>query len=314
MDVKKEFSQFFLLKVRNKLVLLEQEREKSLRFFVIIETIIIIGLIQLVRKFFMKNSSFEFSMVHIPLIIGIALTALNAKLSFSSYKKKYKNNILDILFKEMLEDFIFYPNLYLNEVEYKNSLLFQGNYNEFKGEDLIEGKINGISFKMSELIIKYVTRDSKNKSEQIVFRGIMIVSPGSQKFLSETVVEPDILEKSFGSVIGRFLQNHKPKSLPLVLVEGPEFEREFKVTGNDQVEARRVITPRMQEHLLELKQKSNMRFGMSLANDQITVALPTSKNYFEPPLFSSCVETKTLREIITVFELLTSIHDELSKL
>jgi hypothetical protein len=57
-----------------------------------------------------------------------------------------------------------------------------------------------------------------------------------------------------------------------------------------------------------------MKFAFSVRPNKIYVAFPSRKDFFEPPFFKTCIETKSTREIVDLFlfidELVNTIKQE----
>ena len=68
----------------------------------------------------------------------------------------------------------------------------------------------------------------------------------------------------------------------MVRLENPDFERAFKVCASDQVQARYLLTPDMQERLLAKRAFWNADISIALLNSQLHLAIPLSNNWFEP--------------------------------
>lgn len=305
------FSQIYLEKIHGKLILLESDRKKGVRLFFLLG---LIGFI-IVSKAFWKFVVHGMNGTEFILMGFVVYLFLIHKLSFLTYKKKYKERILKIVFDAYLENGFFNPKKFISEGEYVGSFLYQGTYNNYKGEDYAEGLFLGSKVKLSELHVTYQKHTSKRKETKIIFDGLLVICEMKHSFVGTTVVEHDRTEKVFGPWVGRYVQKFaRPTELPSVRLESVEFEKRFHVTADDQVEARRVLTPFMQEHLLKMAKRVGHPLGFSMTPNQMSIALFTHKNFFEPPLFRTCVESKSLRDVDLIFRLIREIKGEVEKL
>ncbi len=97
----------------------------------------------------------------------------------------------------------------------------------------------------------------------------------------------------------------------LVELENPEFEKLFTLYGDDQVEARYILSTSLMERLVNFRRKTNARLHLSFINSKVYVALSVNKNFFEPNVFSSGVKSGYLKECFNYLELVTGIIDDL---
>jgi uncharacterized protein DUF3137 len=107
-------------------------------------------------------------------------------------------------------------------------------------EDMFEGRRGLSAFMLCEATLS--TGSGKNR--RTVFRGQIFSIEFPRKFLGTTVVLRD------SGWLNRF---ECPKGLEKVGLEDPRFEEIFEVFGDDQVEARAILTPTFMEHLLALE-------------------------------------------------------------
>jgi hypothetical protein len=107
-------------------------------------------------------------------------------------------------------------------------------------EDMFAGKRAECDFMLCEATL---TRGS-GKNRHTVFQGQMFKVAFPQRFLGTTVVLRD------SGWLNRF---ECPKGLEKVGLEDPHFEKIFEVFGDDQVEARAILTPDFMQRLVELE-------------------------------------------------------------
>ncbi len=294
---KRNFNTFYIEKIQSKIVLLEKSRRKALKTFVVVVCIALAISSMLVYSQIKNFNLFSFLLVLTPVCIVGAITYY---FTFRKFRREYKDKIIHLLFQNIFDDFFYRPDGFLSETDYQSTLLFQGNYNRYTGEDFVEGQFRGQDVLLSELLVRKVEHRKKRSSTKIIFNGLMILIKVRTPYLSQTIVEPDLAEKLFGHV-GRSLQFNQKGHLELVRLESPEFEKNFVVYTTDQVEVRKFLTPISQEKLTMFKKQSNMQFAFSIQPNQISIALPNIRNQFEPNYFSRLDNVKVVREIIDLF-------------
>jgi hypothetical protein len=303
---KANFSEFYIQNLKSKFSIIEKKRKESVRLFLLVILSFTLLLLMMFQRFI--HSYFALSFVIIPVIM---IGALSFHLIFKKYRKTYKEKIIPLIFNQIFDHFDYWPNKYLAESDYISTLLYQEKFNQYIGDDLVVGTFNGQDIQMSELTVKQVTNHGKNKkSEKIVFRGIMIILKMRTPYHSETIIGPDIAERAFG-FLGKMLQFKNRCNHEVVRLESIDFEKTFVVHSSDQIDARKILTPHVQERLLALTQKSKIKFSLSLLPNQISIAFPKFQNQFEPPYFSSNEGSKSVREIVELFLFLEELLLEL---
>ncbi|MCX6694844.1 MAG: DUF3137 domain-containing protein, partial [Candidatus Altiarchaeota archaeon] len=122
----------------------------------------------------------------------------------------------------------------------------------------------------------------------------------------------DSAEKMFGKMIGGFIQSKNITRPPLVKMEDPEFEKDFVVYGQDQVEARYVLSTSLMQRITEFRKKTGKNIFLSFVDDKLMVAIPYKKDQFEPSLFHSIVDFEQIRQFHAVLQLTAGIVEDLN--
>ena len=135
--------------------------------------------------------------------------------------------------------------------------------------------------------------------------------PTSIKILADyTLVLPDTAEKLFGK-LGQNLQAFSSRG-DLIKLEDPEFEKEFCVYADDQVEARYILSPSLMQRIVEFKRKWNTKVYLSFRDSKVYIAIKMDKNLFETRLFKSIVDYNFIEANIRFLALLTGIVEDLN--
>ncbi|KRE14493.1 hypothetical protein ASE66_14080 [Bosea sp. Root483D1] len=135
-------------------------------------------------------------------------------------------------------------------------------------DDAIVGRYAGYELRLSEIELE--RKAGKNNST--VFNGLLLVLAVDTPFLGTTMV----LDQS----------RPAPSGLMPVRLEDPRFASIYDVYGNDQVEARAVLTPAVMERLLSMADGGDFFPPSCLVeHDSITfaVAQTGTRQLFEPP-------------------------------
>jgi hypothetical protein len=183
----------------------------------------------------------------------------------------------------------------------------------YKGEDHVSGKIGETIIEFSELNTTYTTGTGKNRRTVTVFKGVFFVADFNKKFKTETFVFLDTAERLFG-FLGKKLQKMTSSSErgELVSLEDPEFEKEFVVYGKDQIESRYILSTSLMQRIMNFKRKTGKDLSMSFVNNHIYIAIPYSKNLFEPRVFKTIIDLEPIQEYYEDIKLMVDVVEDLN--
>lgn len=231
--------------------------------------------------------------------------------SRAKFRSEFKQRVMVPVTKRFFPDLAYEPEGYVWKTQYDEADLFRKELDTYTGNDLFRGKLGEVDFSFSELLCQYETGSGKNRHTHTAFRGFFFVGEFHREFYFRTKIVPDTAESLFG-VLGRELQRlgHGVTDEKLVDLENPEFEKLFKVTANDQLEARYILTPVFMEKLVAFRRKARGAVSLSFANGKMFLAIETNRDYFEPRLFGEILSRKDLMEFIDMLLLMTGIAEE----
>jgi hypothetical protein len=242
-------------------------------------------------------------------IAFIAISAVSKK-----YRQNFKNNIIQKITTFVDEDLVYSPQGFVSREEFSSSGIFQKYCNSFGGEDHFKGKLGKTAIEFSEVVGRHRTTTgtgSKRKEHYtIIFKGVFFVADFNKNFMGHTIVLPDTAERMLGK-FGQNLQSMSSRG-ELIKLEDPEFEKEFCVYADDQVEARYILSPSLMQRIVEFKRKWNTKVYLSFRNSKVYIAIKMKKNLFESRLFKSIVDYKFIEENIRFLILLTGIVEDLN--
>jgi len=160
---------------------------------------------------------------------------------------------------------------------------------------------------------KHTTVDKSGSKEEyiIIFRGLFIIADFNKNFKTRTVVLPDTAEKMFGK-FGQSLQSISSGRGALIRLEDPVFEKEFVVYGDDQVEARYILTPALMQRIVNFKRKWNTTVYLSFRDSKVYIAIRMFKNLFELRLLKPATDYSYIENNLRFLTLLTEIVEDLN--
>ena len=192
------------------------------------------------------------------------------------------------VYQESIKSEIF-PHIlsFLGDFSFTSEMKFGGpkNYKDFEilpsytmesNEDLIVGTYKGLQITLFESELEKDSGHGRNRTVKTVFKGIMIEISMNKNFEGKTIVKTD------SGAIGNWLKS-KTSTLQTVRLEDPEFEDQFEVYSNNQVEARYLLTPSFMQRLLDLKTTfGGKKIECSFCNESLLMLISIKRNMFEP--------------------------------
>ena len=273
---------------------MESSRKSSYKVMIVggvISGIIIIGVMGYVfYKAFTTSGEFSVFTSIIPIFaLAIVISIIMNVVSKKRHKNMQgttdqgaafgNNSFKDKIIARMVE-FInptvkYIPMAHLGLEDIFESGLFQQRNYMVSGSDMISGKHNGVPFITSDLTLQFKRNFSEeNEQPDTVFYGQFFVARFNKKF--DTPVYIVSTEK--GADTRSYLEGSMGEQVKL---EDPEFMKMFKVYGQDQVEARYILTPSLMERLKELAKRTKGAYYVAFYQNKITVANNSGINNFE---------------------------------
>jgi len=232
--------------------------------------------------------------------------------SIKDYRSDFKFRVIAPLIKAIDEDLNYIPTAKISQQLFERSHLFNKKIDYFDGNDLVQGTVDGVNLQFSDLHVKRKTSDTKGyQHEETLFRGLYIVSEFNKHFRSRTIILPDRAERLFGSVLGAWFQAKNFSRDDLVKLDDNDFEKEFVVYGNDQIESRYILTHSMMQKLLAFKKRVKQKIYISFVDANIHIAIEYNKDLFEPNVFESLLDYKSVMSYITALQAAVGIVQEL---
>ncbi|GAA5497434.1 hypothetical protein Rhal01_03630 [Rubritalea halochordaticola] len=255
------------------------------------------------------------------LVLGGIVTAIACAVIYSryfasfrkDYEQTFKYRVLTQLTKEVQPGLEYRPGEGLPQYVFEAAGLHSGDIDRYHTEDLFCGKIGDTDVWFAEVKAedKRTRTDSKGNTETYwvtIFEGILFIADFHKHFASDVTVMPDVGEKHFGW-LGKMMQNIGGN---VVRLESPDFEREFVVRGRDQVEARYILTPDMQERILQLRSVLGGSLCMAFRNSKLHLSFENHGNWFEPDYFRPSGDFSQLAQFVREMQYCCGIVEQMN--
>ncbi|MBE9041630.1 DUF3137 domain-containing protein [Oscillatoriales cyanobacterium LEGE 11467] len=267
------------------------------------------------------RSALVFGLIFFALAIVIVLLSLNSKHLFwifwiilvawllfispsiESYDKEFKERIITKIL-EFID-----PNGNLSYSHHASdkptrqafieSYLFR-KPNSFSEKDCVKGIWGETKLYFSEVIAKRKVRRKKKDRWITIFRGLFFQANFNKSFKGRTIVVP-------GEERGRSFSNKQ-----LVELEDPEFESLFTVYGTDQIEARYILSTSLMQRIVDFQHKVEKNIHIAFINNSVYIAIPYSRDLFEPQIFSSLLSFQPALEHFQTLQMMIGIVEDLN--
>jgi hypothetical protein len=227
------------------------------------------------------------------------------------YKREFKQRIIGRIVRFLDPGLSYQTDGLIDKHTFKGSKLFTHCIDRYKGEDLVRGRADKTDIVFSELHAEYKTGSGKDTHWHTIFKGLFFIADFNKHFRGQTVVLPDTAEKLFGG-LGKMLQSWNVGRADLIKLEDPEFEQEFVVYADDQIEARYILSTSLMRRILDFKRKTGTKIYLSFTGSKVYVAVPMTKNMFEPKYFSSVSDFSPILDYYNDLAFAAGIVDDLN--
>lgn len=249
----------------------------------------------------------------IAMVIGfIAIIGMIYRSMTQGYGKDFKNKIITPLIGAIDPHLLYNPDFMISQHLFERSKLFNRSVDRYSGNDYVKGSIDGVPLEFSDVHAEYQSKDSKGRTQwHTLFRGLFIVAEFNKHFKSKTIILPDLAEKTFGNLIGGWLQSKNMSRDSVIQLDDPEFEKQFVVYGNDPIEARYILSHSMMNRILNFQKKLTRPLSISFVHNHIHIGILTNQDLFEPSLFHSLLDYTKSMEYINILRNTIGLVEEL---
>lgn len=258
-----------------------------------------------------QNAASLLPAILFPLIISGVIFAGIANFLSKSYVIEFKAAIIQKIVQFIDESLNYFARRRIPKPLFMASQIFKTKPNRYKGDDYVSGKIGATQIEFSELHAEYESGSGKNRSRRTVFKGLFFIADFNKHFTCQTIVLPDTAENLFGS-FGKMFQSWNILRGQLIKLEDPEFEKLFVVYGDDQIQARYILSTSLMARIVDFKKRTNRKIYLSFVGSKVFVAVSYTRNLFEPRLFRTILNFELVQEYFEDLQLAIGIVDDLN--
>lgn len=307
---KNQIKALYRKKLKPRLRQVERERKK-VKGKITFVIIIFLFIACIASGILMKSSRNLNLNIIIPIfVVAIVLSGFIIRFLTKDYRNNFKQNVIKEMFDLLLQKSNFNPQGYINDQDFNRCHLITERYNRYNGEDYVTGNIGHIGIEFSELHVRHVTGSGKNRSDVTRFKGLFFKCTFDNNIKTPILIHSDTAERFFGRSIGRFFQKYSQNGYDLVQLESPEFEKIFAVYSKDQVQARVILNPLTMDRLTQFIKRYKEKIEISVIDNNLYFLVHSSKNYFEPKIFSDALKWKDVMAIYDLLSLITELVNQ----
>jgi len=224
----------------------------------------------------------------------------------SRLSEVYKRDIMPKLVEHLGDDVHYSPEGGVKLRDFRQCNLYDTHETDgISTEDQVYGKIGKTAFVFCEATYYYKYTDSDgDEQERRNFSGIAFDADFNKYFHGITLLcssRPGHLSK---------------KDYPQVKLEDIAFGKQFKVYSTDEVEARYILTPALQERFMRLvesvrRSKAGKKILVSFHGTRILILIESGKDRFEAQILSK-LTMKRVEEDFAVLTAMAGIVEELN--
>jgi len=324
MKTKEELKKYYEEQLLNELKGLDGKRKKTLLYLVGYTILagfaaLLLAAIMLVSIYLLQGTCALCGGIGVPILLVVLFGFWVYGLSRikRGYTKDFKTNVVLKVVKFIDEGLEYAPGKSISSSDYHKSKIFLSHVDIYSGEDYVFGTVGKTKVEFSEVHTqeKHETTDSKGHRHTYyttIFKGVFFIADFNKNFKGATLVLPDTAEKTFGKMLGGFLQSKNIGRPTLVKLEDPEFEKLFVVYGEDQIEARYILSTSLMQRITEFRKKSNRSIYLSFVENKVMIAVPSGKDLFEPRLFRSIVDYGQIEDYYNDLAFVVGIVEDLN--
>ncbi len=223
---------------------------------------------------------------------GLGFIVYREILNNRDFYNDFKTNVIEKIVKFIDPSFTYISHKYIQPTQLVESKLFNHLPKKYKGDDYATGVLGrNTKVEFSEVVARHRHRlDDNSKGDwTITFKGLFFVAHVEKTFSGQTFVIPaghgvETLMAGSGA---------PPSQVP---TGNGDFDNVFTVFSTNPAEAKTLVSPEVQKHLVQFRSHRNNDVRFSFIGSKINVAVFHEKDLFEPEIFKTLVDFSIIEE------------------
>ncbi|MBQ7136547.1 MAG: DUF3137 domain-containing protein [Bacilli bacterium] len=252
---------------------------------------------------YMFNGVLEFDTVFITGFLGVLLTSVLTMKDYREFVKGYKKVVVLEIFKTIFKNIHFDLDRGIPEEIISNTgMMDTGDI--YHSNDYICAKYKNVSFEFSDVEIEEEHTDSDGDRHRVtVFKGQWYIFDFNKQFKADL----QVCEKGFRNAkLGGLFSFKKFNKVQL---EDIEFNKEFNVFAQNNLDAFYVLTPNTMEKIKKLNNSVHGKLLFCFIDNKLHVGLHSGKDLFEPNLYKKINIEQNHKQAIEEIQMITNFVD-----
>lgn len=321
MKTLQEFEQFFNQVMMPDMEALDARRKTVVKRGITVTMVTLLGLLLTTVIYINMDASKQDNnsvFYYIILMAAILISGIIFGGSWARDKTFYsdfKRKVIEPIVKFVSSDLTYEPENFVGSDSFERSRIFLNRVDRYSGDDMVHGKVDKTQIWFSEVKAEYKTTTTDNKGRtkttwHTIFKGLFFIADFNKHFQTSTVVLPNRLGKGF--LADFFKKMNLSRREKLVKLEDPDFNKHFVVYGEDQIEARYVLSTSLMNRITEFRVKHPNHLYLSFVNSFLYIAIAYRKDLFEPSYFKKLTRFSIVQEYFEDIQLAVGIVEELN--
>lgn len=298
-EFRKSFDNIYYTKILKMLAPLEQKRKTAFMHFVFAAFLSAVLLIIFFNSMNNPPSNATLGSFHSVLgVVGFLILIFA-----SSIPKNFENSVKEEIMPALLNSFETFDWTEEETIsdEYINHSYLFADYNRRFDDDNFEGNYKNVKISICETELGKKTGSGKNSSYAVRFKGVLVKLVPDRDFKCTTIIKK------------QGLLNFAPSGLKRVHLEDIEFEKQFNVYSDDQIESRYILTTAFMERFKNLEFVFNAsKIEASIKEQGILIGLSVSRDLFKvAKLHRPICDYQQFKQMAEEFASVLELIDEL---
>jgi hypothetical protein len=222
------------------------------------------------------------------------------------FTNDYKEAVIKEIINSLCPGAVYKPGECISQHEYKISCLYRRYYDYFEGSDLIEGTVDSVQFRCSDLWTQY----DDVKGQPTIFKGLFFATKINDGFTGGTYVWAREAEQLPASIMDEEYRLMPMPHIYDVPFTDKSFRNCFRVCSTYSTEAHAILTPELQQKLVAVREASGSYASFSFVAGHCYMAIPYGGDLLEPSDYDPG-DKEEIRKYYLTIQLILGIIKEL---
>lgn len=211
----------------------------------------------------------------IPLVLAAGAVVYSFVKARAEFTRKCAKLAVKRIVAALSRELTYKPSSALAQQQFVAMDLFPGRVERFKSRDEITSRAGGPKYAVHHV------HASGTEKRATIFDGVIVKIDFADPFPGHTIVIPDASTEEGSSGPGTRVKKD------LVFLKNPAFEERFSVYASDYYDARRLLTPKLMEVIMDAATMINAEVRLAFVQRSLFVAVPGEALKVDTGLFAA---------------------------